>query len=158
MPRRTAPPVEIERKFLLRAFPLEAADGHAQELWQGYIPGKTLIERLRRVEDERGTRYFRTVKVGKGVTRIELEEETSAKIFKTMWPLTKGRRVKKTRYAIKVGKQTWEIDRFHDRNLVLAEVELKSEREKITPPLWVKKNIVREVTHDPNYINAHLAK
>lgn len=155
---RNSPPLEIERKYLLSALPEEALRVTPQKIEQGYIPGEKLIERLRRVQDEKGVRYFRTVKLGRGAVRIEIEEETTAKIFRTMWPLTRGRRVKKVRFAVRVGKHIWEIDDFRDRDLVLAEVELTSEGETANMPPWIKRVLVRDVTDESKYVNARLAK
>lgn len=156
--KAASPPLEIERKFLLRALPDEVLRVVPQKIEQGYIPGTTLIERLRRTVDAKGTRYFRTVKLGKGAVRVEIEEETTEKIFKTMWPLTRGRRVLKNRFAVRVGKHVWEIDDFRDRQLVLAEVELSSSRERVILPDWLKSELEREVTDESRYVNARLAK
>ena len=52
----------------------------------------------------------------------------------------------------------WEIDEFVDRELVLAEVELVSENQSATPPAWLASYIVREVTHEPEYLNVNLAR
>jgi CYTH domain-containing protein len=54
------------------------------------------------------------------------------------------------------GGLEWEVDVFEGENagLVVAEVELESERQSIDLPDWVGL----EVTHDPRYLNANLAK
>ena len=82
--------------------------------------------------------WYRTVKSGAGISRIELEDETSREVFETMWPLTAGRRVLKQRYRIPDGDLIWEIDQFTDRDLVLAEVELPSADAKVEPPTWLR--------------------
>ena len=53
---------------------------------------------------------------------------------------------------------TWEIDEFVDRELVLAEVELKSADEPIQPPEWLRPYLVREVTGEDAYVNLNLAR
>jgi adenylate cyclase len=62
--------------------------------------------------------------------------------------------IEKTRYRIGQADVTWEIDEFvgENRGLVLAEVELKDERQSVKLPDWIGK----EVTDDPRYFNANL--
>jgi hypothetical protein len=75
-------PIEIERKYLLRALPVMPRVVQTYEIDQGYIPGEKLVERLRRQRDRDGvTRYYRTIKLGTGVSRTELEDETSQPVF-----------------------------------------------------------------------------
>ncbi|MEP7346917.1 MAG: CHAD domain-containing protein, partial [Gemmatimonadaceae bacterium] len=119
-----AAPLEIERKYLLTQVPPEMPRGTATQLHQGYLPGEQIIERLRRSTGAKRTSYARTIKFGSGVVRTEIEEPTTREMFDVLWPLTEGKRVEKTRHAIKAGALTWEIDVFTDRELVLAEVEL----------------------------------
>jgi CYTH domain-containing protein len=75
-----------------------------------------------------------------------------------MWPLTRGKRVRKRRYEVRDGGFTWEIDRFRDRRLVLCEVELPSEDTVAEPPRWLAREIVRDVTGEDEYLNLNLAK
>jgi CHAD domain-containing protein/CYTH domain-containing protein len=150
--------VEIERKYLLSAMPPVTKKARIKKIDQGYLPGEKLIERVRRVQEGKRVRYFRTVKLGTGVSRVEVEEETTRDVFEPLWALTKGRRVEKTRYVVSVGDRAWEIDRFDDRDLVLAEIELKSENEPVVIPDWLAPCVVREVTNEARYVNAKLAK
>ena len=164
---------EIERKYLLSALPPAARDGAARvdEIHQGWVPGDRLAERLRRVRpaangagagDAAAERLYRTVKLGSGLTRIEVEEETTPKVFAAMWPLTARRRVRKRRYRVPAGPEpaalVWEIDEFLDRGLVLAEVELPSEDTPVPVPDWLAPFLVREVTGEAEYVNLNLAK
>ncbi|MEP6691130.1 MAG: CHAD domain-containing protein, partial [Gemmatimonadaceae bacterium] len=112
---------EIERKFLLRALPEMPRDRAVLEIEQGYLPGALIHERLRLVRDADGEeRWFRTLKAGAGLSRIEHEEETTREVFEAMWPLTAGCRVHKRRHEVREGDLTWQIDEFVDRDLVLA--------------------------------------
>lgn len=149
---------EIERKYLLRAMPPQAREGAAVEIAQGYVPGEQLHERLRRIDGDGRTRHVRTVKLGDGVRRIEIEEETSREIFEAMWPLTEGHRLVKRRWRVADSGLTWEIDEFLDRDLVLAEVELPSPEIRPALPSWLEPLVVREVTDDPEYVNLRLAR
>lgn len=149
---------EIERKYLLSALPDFPDDVRVAEIEQGYLPGTRVHERLRHVRFADGAeRYYRTVKSGQGVARLEIEDEIPRAFFDDLWPLTKGRRLSKRRYAVKEDDYTWEVDAFVGRDLVLAEVELTRADDEPPPPFWLKSLIDREVTGDPRYDNATLA-
>ena len=150
-------PMERERKFLLRGMPLRARGGSLAEIEQGWIPGRTLRERLRCKRSGGEETFYRTIKIGSGVERIELEEETAPEVFAAMWPLTAGCRITKRRYSVEEDGLVWEIDEFLDRELVLAEVELASADQQVTIPAWLAPSVVREVTDDPSYTNLSLA-
>lgn len=151
--------VEIERKYLLKALPKFPAPIEVLEIDQGYLPGVKLLERLRRQRGRDGTtRYFRTVKLGAGVERLELEDETDAKTFEHLWLLTEGRRLTKRRHRVANGDDIWEIDEFTDRELVLAELEIPSAGTRIVMPGWLTPALVREVTDEPQYTNRSLAR
>ena len=66
--------------------------------------------------------------------------------------------MRKHRYRVKHGDLLWEIDRFRDRRLVLAEVELPAEDTPVEIPEWIGAVLVREVTGDPAYVNLNLAR
>lgn len=149
---------EIERKYLLRELPPAAREVAPVEIRQGYLPGTRLVERLREVRDDGSAHWFRTVKSGAGVARLELEEETTRELFDSVWPLTAGRRVAKRRYRVPGGDLTWEIDEFADRDLVLAEVELPSPEARVEPPDWLAPYVLRDVTDEPEFSNARLAQ
>jgi CHAD domain-containing protein/CYTH domain-containing protein len=153
-----APGLEIERKYLLREMPPAAREGESLEIQQGYLPGTRLVERLREVRNNGDVAWFRTVKSGAGLSRLELEEETTREVFESVWPLTAGRRVVKRRWRLPAGALTWEIDEFLDRDLVLAEVELPSADTRVDPPDWLVPYIVRDVTLEPEYANVRLAR
>ncbi len=154
-------PREIERKYLLRGLPPRAREVEPLDVAQGWIPGETLRERVRRVRDASGDHFYRTVKLGRGLSRIELDEETTAEIWSTLWPLTTARRITKRRYRIPVGELTWEIDAFDETrdgpDLVIAEVELPDEQTSVEIPEWLAPYVVRDVTDESGYTNYQLA-
>lgn len=156
-----ATPVECERKYLLKALPPFVHDAEVREIDQGWLPGQTLRERIRRTRDGGSERFFRTVKLGTGVTRIEIEEECERTLFDAMWPLTAGCRIRKRRYLVPVGdkgrERIWEIDEFLDRDLALAEIELASEDEAVDFPQWLAPFVDREVTEEGSFTNLALA-
>jgi CYTH domain-containing protein len=149
--------VEIERKYLLSALPREMQVVVVKEIEQGYLPGKNLVERLRRVAADGEVRWFRTVKLGAGLVRTELEEACAQSLFEAMWPSTEGKRLTKRRHVVPEGALQWEVDEFTDRALVLAEIELPSADAIPSIPEWLAKYVVREVTDDPAYVNYNLA-
>jgi len=151
--------LEIERKYLLRGMPTLPLVTAVLEIEQGYIPGDRLVERLRREEHRDGTvKYYRTVKLGSGVERIEIEDETDAKTFAHLWQLTQGRRLTKRRHLVPNGSDVWEVDEFTDRDLVLAELEIDHAAARIDIPRWLAPVLVREVTDEKPYTNRSLAR
>ena len=151
-------PREIERKWLLSALPPRVTGVTPAELVQGYLPGHELIERIRRVTHGGTTVWLRTVKLGRGLSRIEVEEEASADLGAALFALTEGQRVAKRRYAVSAGDLTWEIDEFTDRDLVLAELELPHEHAPFTIPDWLAPYVVRDVTTEHAFTNWQLAR
>ncbi|HEY4129190.1 MAG TPA: hypothetical protein VGM50_01135 [Gemmatimonadaceae bacterium] len=164
MGTKTANDREIERKYLLTALPDRVTSGgelESVEVDQGYIPGERIQERIRRMRDDRDGSlcYYRTLKSGTGLERIEIEEETDEAFFVAVWPLTRGARVHKRRYYVPVDDGVWEIDAFLDRpDLVLAEFEMRDVAQHVEIPAWLAEVLVREVTEERNYTNRALAK
>ena len=152
-------PMEIERKYLLRACPPAAHTVAPIRIEQGWIAGQALKERLRRRTAPDGSvTCWRTVKLGPAEARVEVEETCSPELFASLWALTQAARVRKDRYVVPHGAHTWEIDVFLDRELVLAEVELGDVNEAVTLPPWLAPYLERDVTGEPAYFNAVLAR
>jgi CYTH domain-containing protein len=150
---------EIERKFLLTRLPsLEGRNASSVLIEQGWLPGTSLRERLRSVSGGPVTRYFRTLKLGSGVRRTELEEEVTAEVHAELWPRTLGCRLRKRRHRVREGELMFEIDEFLDRELVLAEVELPDEEVALVLPDWLTPSVVREVTGEPDYTGGGLGR
>jgi len=158
--------IEIERKYLLAGpvdFSPVAAYVETVEIRQGYLPGERLRERLRRSEGPGGVVYARTIKLGSGIERVEIEEPATAAVFETMWPLTEGCRIHKRRHRVRLPQDegphvVWEIDEFLDRPLWLAEIELDDPEVQPALPEWLAPQVEREVTDDPRYTNLKLAR
>ena len=64
--------------------------------------------------------------------------------------------IDKTRWLVKSGKHTFEVDEFHGDNdgLVMAEVELSAENETFEKPHFIGQ----EVTGDRRYYNSQLRR
>jgi CYTH domain-containing protein len=103
-------------------------------------------------------RYYRTVKLGRGVRRMELEESTTREVFTTLWPLTRDCRLHKRRLRVREADLVWEIDVFLDRELVLAEVELPSESVELALPSWLAPLVEREVTGESGFSGSELGR
>jgi adenylate cyclase len=146
--------VEIERKFLVDRAPDELGEGDRIE--QGYLAiGDDGVEvRVRR----RGDDMTLTIKSGPGTTRTEEELAIDARRFESLWTLTEGRRVNKTRHLIPLGGDvTIELDVYSGDldGLLTAEIEFPSleASDAFTPPAWLG----RDVTGDGDYANQALA-
>jgi CYTH domain-containing protein len=152
--------MERERKFLVTRTPTNLSRYSCALIEQGYLAldngqdGHFEI-RLRR----KNGKFTLTVKKKKaaGPARLEKEIALPPASAAKLWPLTKGRRVAKTRYDIPFRGHTIELDvyRGKTRGLVTAEVEFASAAamRKFKPPQWMK----REVTGRSKYANARLA-
>lgn len=157
---------EIERVFLLRGPPHPMPAGETWRIEQGYLPpapgtdaSAALEGRLRRVELPCGAvRHVHTVKRGTGLVREEVEREVDAATFAREWPRTEGRRLSKVRTRVREGDRTWEVDRFTNMPLVLAECELPAVDAPLAIPAWLAPWIDREVTDDPAFRNYELAR
>ena len=146
--------VEIERKFLVDRLPGELPPGEAIE--QGYlVVGEDGVEvRVRR----RGDVTTLTVKSGPAMVRTEEEIPIEERRFETLWPLTEGRRVTKTRHLIPLGGDlAAELDVYSGAHegLLTAEIEFPSleASEAFQPPAWLG----RDVTGDGRFANQALA-
>jgi adenylate cyclase len=147
---------EIERKFLVHSLDFIAEALYSQKIAQGYLnsaPERTV--RIR-IKDDKG---FITIK-GKGdetgTTRFEWEKEIDLCEAEALLKLCETGVIDKTRYLIKKGKHTFEVDVFEgeNRGLIVAEIELSDANETFEKPNWLAK----EVTGDERYYNAYLSK
>ena len=144
---------EIERKFLVKGdFPKE----NGVRIIQGYL--SSVPERTVRVR-VKGDKGYLTVKgIGNasGASRFEWEIEIPKEDALNLLKICEPGVIDKTRYHVKVGNHTFEIDEFYGDNegLVIAEVELKDENEEFEKPEWLGE----EVTGDVRYYNSMLMK
>lgn len=146
---------EIERKFLVKG-DFKADSFKATRITQGYlssVPERTVRVRIK------GDKGYITIK-GKGndsgASRYEWEKEIPVDEVKELLNLCEPGVIDKTRYLVKSGEHTFEVDEFYGENegLVMAEVELKDENENFVKPDWLGK----EVTGDVKYYNSMLMK
>lgn len=148
--------IEIERKFLVKNLNYKSESFEKKCIKQGYLnSNKNRTVRIR-VSDDTG---FITIK-GKsnknGTSRFEWEKEIPVTEAEELLLLCEPTIIEKTRYLIKVGYHTFEVDEFAGENsgLVVAEIELNSEDEVFEKPNWLSK----EVTGDLKYYNSSISK
>ena len=144
---------EIERKFLIKGTDWRKL-AQGTHYRQGYL--STVKERTVRVRtiDDKG---FLTVKgITVGASRLEFEYDVPVKDACEMLEICEQPIIEKSRYKIKHGGFTWEVDEFYGVNqgLIVAEIELESEDQKFDKPDWIGE----EVTGEPKYFNSNLIK
>lgn len=144
--------LEIEHKYLVISDEYRAMSSESVSIRQGYLnrrPEGTVRVRIK------GTKAFLTVK-GRtsGDTRLEFEYEVPVREAEQMLQMCDGAEIDKTRYLVRYGDHTWEVDEFHGlrQGLVVAEIELDESRHDYRLPPFVG----REVTGDPKYYNSNL--
>ncbi len=146
---------EIERKFLVKGdFKGEAYK--ETRITQGYL--SSVPERTVRVR-VKGDKGFITIKgIGDetGASRYEWEKEIPVGEVQELLKICEPGVIDKTRYLVKHGDHTYEVDEFYGDNegLVIAEVELQSADESFAKPEWLGE----EVTGDVRYYNSMLMK
>lgn len=146
---------EIERKFLVKGDFKNLASKETR-IVQGYlssIPERTVRVRIK------GDKGFITIKgIGNasGAARYEWEKEIPVNEVEELLKICEPGVIDKTRYLVKAGNHTFEVDEFYGENLGLtvAEVELTSETESFEKPAWLGE----EVTGDTKYYNSMLMK
>ena len=147
--------MEIERKFLVCG-DFKSSAFEALRITQGYL--SSVPERTVRVRVKGDNGYITVKGTGSasGASRFEWEKEISLEDAEALMGLCEPGVIDKTRYLVKVGDHTFEVDEFYGDNegLTVAEVELSSEEEAFEKPSWLG----REVTGDPRYYNSALVK
>ena len=141
---------EIERKFLVIGEEYKAEAYNSTHIVQGYIsrsPGRTVRVRVR------GDNAFLTIKGGgsaSGMSRLEWEKEISVEDALQLMLLCEPGIIDKTRWLVKAGDHTFEVDEFFGDNegLVIAEVELGSEEETFERPSWLGKEVTGDRRRD----------
>ena len=144
---------EIEKKFTVDTS-IWSPQGAGLRVRQGYLPtcGNKTAVRVRIT----GERAWLTLK-GENTGPVRSEFEYPIPISdarQILDELCEQPFIEKTRYLIDYAGETWEVDVFEQENagLVIAEIELASENQKVKLPPWV----LDEVTDDPRFYNANL--
>lgn len=146
---------EIERKFLVRG-DFKSEVFKSTRITQGYL--SSVPERTVRVR-VKGDKGFITIKgIGNetGASRYEWEKEIPVEDVQELLKICEPGVIDKTRYLVKNGKYTFEVDEFYGDNdgLTVAEIELPSEDAAFNKPAWLGE----EVTGDVRFYNSMLMK
>lgn len=152
--------MEIEKKFLIQNLPNNLENYPKKQISQGYISDINPTIRVRKSNND----YFLTIKSVDGLSESEkqiMNNEIEFKITKEKFDsLSKkidNNLVEKTRYYIKLGTLTAELDLYHNflSPLVTVEVEFDSLEKALNfqPPDWFGEDI----TYDKRYKNYHLS-
>ena len=148
--------LEIERKFLVLDDSYKHEAFSSSHIRQGYIcseRGRTVRIRIRDNE------AFLTIKgpsLDGGLSRYEFEQSIPMDDAEKLMTLCDEGIIDKTRWLVKSGDHTFEVDEFHGDNdgLVMAEVELKNVQDTPKMPHFIGK----EVTGDRRYYNSQLRR
>lgn len=148
--------IEIERKFLVTSETFKDEAFNFYDIKQGFLnstPERTVRVRLNK---DKGVLTIKGKSSSNGLSRFEWEKEISKKEAEALLHLSEKGIIDKTRYEIKKGKHTFEVDVFYGDNegLIIAEIELDSENELFEKPNWLGK----EVTGDIAYYNSNLCQ
>lgn len=148
--------LEIERKFLVLDDSYKHEAFASSHIRQGYIcseRGRTVRIRIR---DERAYITIKGPSLNGGLSRYEFEQEIPLADAERLMLLCEPGMIDKTRWLVKSGEHTFEVDEFHGDNdgLVMAEVELRSEDEAFKKPHFIGQ----EVTGDRRYYNSQLRR
>jgi adenylate cyclase len=143
--------MEIERKFLVQ--PPFPDFRRGKKITQAYIFVMNQKEMRVRICNSLATI---TIKISKGGMSRE-DFECPMPLADALNLIEVGSTcppIEKTRYDIYHEAMKWEVDVFEGTNkgLILAEIELESEDQVFSKPLWVGD----EVTYDKRYYNSYL--
>ena len=147
---------EIERKFLVKGDDFKREAYEAIGITQGFL--SSVPERVVRIR-VKGVKGYITIKgitSDSGLSRYEWEKEIPLDEARELLLLCEPGVIDKTRYLIKTGEYTFEVDEFYGDNegLIVAEIELPDEEAPFERPAWLGE----EVTGDIRYYNVMLAK
>ena len=144
--------LEIERKYLVVGEYKHLAH-NSMHLIQGYIASGKRTVRVR-VSDDGAWLTIKGHSLNGGLSRYEWEKEIDVKEAMELLQLAEGAVIDKVRYYVDYEGHTIEVDEFHGDNegLVMAEIELQSEDERVVLPKWLG----REVTGEKRFYNSHL--
>lgn len=148
--------LEIERKFLVTDDSYKAMAFHSDRIAQGYLCREGGNSARVRVRGDKGYITIKGPSMDGGLSRFEWEKEIPESEAWELIKLCHGGIIDKTRYLVKCGRHTFEVDEFHGDNegLTVAEVELESTDEVFERPAFLGK----EVTGDRRYYNSSLTR
>ena len=148
--------IEKERKFKVKSKNFISFSHKVINIKQGYLSkGNNLAIRIR-ISDKKSYLCIKGPTSKNGISRFEFEKKISLIEGSKLLKLCLPRIIIKKRYFIEYKKQLFEVDVFEGflKGLVLAEIELNSESQKVYLPEWVGE----EVTGVKSFYNSQLSK
>ena len=144
--------IEIERKFLVKNIPANKEDTFHIKQYYLSISDK-IVQRLRIFDHTKAILSFK--ENCSGISRYEFEYKISLEDANKMIEISDPIFIEKNRHIIKHNTLKWEVDEFldHNQGLIIAEIELQKEDQKIALPDWVDI----EVSNEKKYYNYNLA-
>ncbi|MDR9855824.1 adenylate cyclase [Paenibacillus sp. VCA1] len=152
--------LEIERKFLLPAFPAALIEENVLKIEKEQLIEQTYLAlhedqelRVRKIVDLASGReeYTHTFKKGHGIAREEVEYAISEGLYEQMVAKHRAVPLIKKRTTAYWGDRVVEIDDYRQIDLLVLEAEFASvaEAENFEPPAWFG----REISSDKQYSN-----
>ena len=144
--------LEIERKFLVKNNAFKDQTLRSHYIVQGYLskdPERTVRVRI---IDKEGWLTIKGKSNAQGTSRSEWEKAIPLEDAKQLLVLAIDVPIEKIRHIVPFENFTFEVDEFltHNKNLLLAEIELPSEDTSFPRPDCLGD----EVTGNPSYYNA----
>lgn len=148
--------IEIERKFLVKSLDFKKQAFNKERITQGFLSTDKKRTVRVRLKGEKGFLTIKGESSSNGLSRFEWEKEISKSEAESLLKLCKKGIIDKVRYEVKVDNHIFEIDEFFAENegLIIAEIELSSEKETFIKPKWLGK----EVTGNIKYYNSKLSE
>ena len=145
--------LEIERRFLIKNDNWKEFVTKKISIEQGYL-SKNLDDWIIRIRFSGKDFKIALKKHIEGFTNFEFEYSITRKDGETIMS-NLSNTIKKERFFLEVGKQSWIIDCFKENNypLEIAEIELCREEDDLSLPSFISK----EITGLTNYSNFSLA-
>ena len=144
--------IEIERKFTVNKIPNKITNSFVIEQFYMLID-KDFVQRLRIFDDKKAIISLK--QNCSGLKRYEFEYEIPLVDARKIISIGNFLSIKKIRHELIIDHIKWEVDQFLEKNkgLVIAEVELQNEDQKLNLPKWIEK----DVTNQNKYYNYNLA-
>ena len=144
--------IEIERKFTVNKIPKKITNSFVIKQFYMLID-KDFVQRLRIFDDKKA---IISIKQNcSGLKRYEFEYEIPLVDAQKIISIGNFLSIKKIRHELIIDNIKWEVDQFLEKNkgLVIAEVELQNQDQKLNLPKWIEK----DVTNQNKYYNYNLA-
>ena len=148
--------IEKERKFKVKSKKFISLSHKVINIKQGYLSKDNNLAIRIRISDKKAYLCIKGPPSRSAISRFEFEKEISLIEGRELLKFSLPRIILKKRYLIEYKKQLIEVDVFEGflKGLMLAEIELSSESQKVSLPDWVGD----EVTGINIFYNSQLSK